>query len=148
MFCANLTRSFRYLNISAVFEYKSGLFLPPSPVIQTLFQKIRGMSHVAYFFLAHFMVLGAVFSTMLQESSLLGMILSRFLKPQAGFNACGKTWKQICVLNPESECGMFAHLSPGDLITALMVPCGVRPQKSRLKPSTWSRWPHKHVVCI
>jgi len=44
------------------------------------------MSHVAYFFLAHFMFLRAAFSTMLQEGSLLGMV-SGLLKTPAAFNA-------------------------------------------------------------
>lgn len=43
---------------------------------------------------------------------------------------------------------MFANLSFGELIMALMLPCGVKPQHRRLKSSTRVGSPHKDAAFV
>lgn len=139
MFCTNLTRSFGYLNISPAFEHKSGLFYPlchhPLCYSNPIPKKIEEWAmllvpswHISY--------LRSSFSTMLQKKTPLDTALSSLLRTQAGFKAGEKTWKEICVPKNQFRPGIFANLSSGGLIMALVLLCGVKPQHRRLESST------------
>lgn len=141
--CANLTWSCRYLNISAVFQHKSGLIflcLHPLCYPTTAPKNVRNEQR-CLFLSGTFHVFRSTFSTIFREAHCWAWPLGSPWKPKLDLTLVGKPKSRSVPQNAEVWCWIFAHL--GIRAIPLVMPHGGRrPQQSGLRSWVWHRWPH------